>query len=162
MTFRDRFYSFCKLWFTKFQPNKALYCTFLFLNFQLCSPDPWRRKWQPTWVLLPGKSHGRRSLVSCSPWVTKSQTRLSDFTSPEVLPTGAYMKALCFNGECTNVLICCHYRTRKEFYSFLVAQLVKNSPAMQETPGFDPWVGKIPWRRELLPTPIFWSGEFYE
>ena len=24
---------------------------------------PWRRKWQPTPVLLPGKSHGRRSLV---------------------------------------------------------------------------------------------------
>ena len=28
-------------------------------------------------------------------------------------------------------------------------------------PGFDPWVGKITWRRELLPTPVFWSGEFY-
>ena len=28
----------------------------------------WRRKWQPTAVLLPGKSHGRRSLVGCSPW----------------------------------------------------------------------------------------------
>ena len=28
----------------------------------------WRRQWQPTPVLLPGKSHGRRSLVSCSPW----------------------------------------------------------------------------------------------
>ena len=30
-------------------------------------PHP-RRHWQPTPVLLPGKSHGRRSLVSCSPW----------------------------------------------------------------------------------------------
>ena len=28
---------------------------------------PWRRKWQPTPVLLPGKSHGRRSLVGYSP-----------------------------------------------------------------------------------------------
>ena len=27
-------------------------------------------------------------------------------------------------------------------------------------PGFDPWVGKIPWRRERLPTPVFWPGEF--
>ena len=27
----------------------------------------WRRKWQPTPVLLPGKSHRRRSLVRCSP-----------------------------------------------------------------------------------------------
>ena len=32
---------------------------------------PWRKKWQPTPVLLPGKSHGQRSLVGYSPWVTK-------------------------------------------------------------------------------------------
>ena len=80
-----------------------------------------------------------------------------------------------------------------------MAQLVKNPPAMQETPvqflgqedalekgqaiyssilglpwwlgwwriclqcgrpGFNPWVGKIPWRRERLSTPVFWPGEF--
>ena len=29
---------------------------------------PWRRKWQPTPVLLPGKSHGWRRLVGYSPW----------------------------------------------------------------------------------------------
>ena len=29
---------------------------------------PWRRKWQPTPVLLPGESHGGRSLVGYSPW----------------------------------------------------------------------------------------------
>ena len=28
-------------------------------------------------------------------------------------------------------------------------------------PGFNPWVGKIPWRRERLPTPVFWPGEFH-
>ena len=28
-------------------------------------------------------------------------------------------------------------------------------------PGFDLCVGKIPWRRERLPTPVFWPGEFY-
>ena len=28
----------------------------------------WRRKWRPTPVFLPGESHGRRSLVGCSPW----------------------------------------------------------------------------------------------
>ena len=27
-----------------------------------------RRQWHPTPVLLPGKSHGQRSLVACSPW----------------------------------------------------------------------------------------------
>ena len=29
---------------------------------------PWRRRWQPTPVFLPGKSHGLRSLAGCSPW----------------------------------------------------------------------------------------------
>ena len=29
---------------------------------------PWRRKWQPTQVLLPGKSHRRRIVVDYSPW----------------------------------------------------------------------------------------------
>ena len=39
-----------------------------------CSFDPWigkviwRRKWQPTPISLPGKSHGQRSLVGYSPW----------------------------------------------------------------------------------------------
>ena len=82
----------------------------------------------------------------------------------------------------------------------LIAQLVKNLPAMQDTlvqflsqedpleegqathssivglhggsagkesvhnvggPGFGPWVGKIPWRRKRLPTPLFWPKEFH-
>ena len=43
-------------------------------------------------------------------------------------------------------------------WASLVAQLVKNSPAKRE-PGFDPWVGKIPWRRAWQPTPVFLPGE---
>ena len=43
-----------------------------------------RRQWHPTPVLLPGKSHGRRSLVGCSPWVVRVGhdwvTSLSIFT----------------------------------------------------------------------------------
>ena len=39
---------------------KAVYCHPAYLT--------WRRQWHPTPVLLPGKSHGRRSLVGCSPW----------------------------------------------------------------------------------------------
>ena len=45
------------------------------------SDNDWRRQWQPTPVLLPGNSHGRKSLIGCSPWGLKeSDTRLSDFT----------------------------------------------------------------------------------
>ena len=41
---------------------------------------------------------------------------------------------------------------------FLVAQTVKNPPAMWET-GLHFWVGKIPWRRAWQPTPVFLPRE---
>ena len=36
---------------------------------------PWRRKWQPSPVFLPGKYHGRRSLMGYSPWGCKEWDR---------------------------------------------------------------------------------------
>ena len=42
--------------------KKSILCFFPLLHL------PRRRQWQLTPVLLPGKSHGRRSLVGCSPW----------------------------------------------------------------------------------------------
>ena len=36
--------------------------------FPVASYHFWRRQWHPAPVLLPGKSHGWRSLVGCSPW----------------------------------------------------------------------------------------------
>ena len=41
-----------------------------------------------------------------------------------------------------------------------LAQTVKNLPAVQR-PGFDLWAGKISWRREWLPTPVFLPGKSY-
>ena len=37
-----------------------------FYYVEVCSF--WRRQWHPTPVLLPGKSHGWRSMIGCSPW----------------------------------------------------------------------------------------------
>ena len=52
---------------------------------------PWRRKWQPTPVLLPGKFHEQRSLGGCSPWVAQSQTGLSESrTAPHHNPHDMY------------------------------------------------------------------------
>ena len=49
-----------------------------------------------------------------------------------------------------------------------MAQLVKNLPAMLETclpATLETWVQSLgwedPWRRESLPTPVFWPGEFH-
>ena len=43
---------------------------------------PWRRKWQPTPVLLPGESHGGRSLVGYSPWGRKESDTTEQLTLP--------------------------------------------------------------------------------
>ena len=45
-------------------------------DYLLLLPYFWRRKWQPTPVFLDGQSHGQRSLVGYSPWVTKTWTQL--------------------------------------------------------------------------------------
>ena len=47
---------------------------------------PWRKAWQPAPVLLPGESHGQRSLVGYSPWGHKNRTWLSYFHSSLKVP----------------------------------------------------------------------------
>ena len=65
----------------------------------------WIRKWQPTPVFLPGESQGRRSLVGCRLW-----DRAESDTTEATLQQHSVARAS------------------------LIAQLVKNLPAMQETP----------------------------
>ena len=48
----------------------------------------------------------------------------------------------------------------QSFILTLIAQLVKNLPQCRR-PWSNSWVGKFPWRRERLPTPVFWPGEFH-
>ena len=52
------------------------------------------------------------------------------------------------------------YILHTKFDVSLITQLVNNLPAMWR-PGFNPWVGKFPWGREQLPTPVLWPGEFH-
>ena len=50
-------------------------------------PSPWRRKWQPTPVFLPGESHGQRSLAGYSPWGhTQSDTTEHTTACPPPAP----------------------------------------------------------------------------
>ena len=62
--------------------GKDWWWPFMFLRQAMLVP--WRRQWHPSPVLLPGKSHGWRSLVGYSPWGCEewdtSWTRLSNFT----------------------------------------------------------------------------------
>ena len=57
---------------------------------------PWRRKWQPTPVFLPGESHGWRSLVDYSPWGHKESDmtkRLHNFTNGQRENTHTLLRA---------------------------------------------------------------------
>ena len=48
---------------------------------------PWRRKWQPTPVILPGEFHGQRRLAGYSPWGCKESgmtEQLSDCEKPYI------------------------------------------------------------------------------
>ena len=46
----------------------------------LCREGPWKRKWKPTLVFLPGKPHGHRSLLGCSPWDHKESDMTGQLT----------------------------------------------------------------------------------
>ena len=75
-------------------------------------------------------------------------------TSPTLhgrfLTTGpSEVPLLTFNAQITII--------RGSLVPFLVAQKVKNLPEMQ--PRYNPWVGKIPWRREWQPSSAFLPGE---
>ena len=55
-----------------------------------------------------------------------------------------------------------HFARTMEWLGFPPGSGVKNLLAVQESGrshGFDPWVGKIPWRRNWQPTPVFLPGE---
>ena len=54
---------------------------------------PWRRKWQPTPVFLPGESHGQRSLVGYSQWGHKESDTIEWFHFP--LSTKAHLSCSC-------------------------------------------------------------------
>ena len=79
MTFCLKYYVSLNLLFSSYKETfKKIYSSLVnytivsrsetFLFFTLSSSSRRRRQWHPTPVLLPGKSHGRRSLVGCSPW----------------------------------------------------------------------------------------------
>ena len=56
-------------------PSVRVYVIFSFSCEDTTHIGFWRRQWHPTPVLLPGKSHRRRSLVGCSPWGRKASGR---------------------------------------------------------------------------------------
>ena len=67
---------------------------------------------------------------------------------------------LLLSASCFILVSACLLSSYQLLQASLVAQLVNNLPAVWET-----WVrhqvGKIPWRWEQLPTPVFWLGKLH-
>ena len=109
----------------------------------------WRRKWQPTPVFLPGESHGRRSLVGCSPWggteldtteATWQRQRQYVSVNPQFLiyPVSTSMMGLGFLSVFINL-----------GYLLTLLGLLwwlsgKETVFQCKRCGFDPWIGRSP------------------
>ena len=141
-----------------------------------------RRQWHPTPVLLPGESHGQRSLVGYSPWGHKDSDtteqlhfhfhfhalekemathssvlawRIPGMGEPGGLPSmGSHRVGHDWRDLAAAADSHLVVRNVNRDFMAPVVQMVENLHAMQE-----PWVGKIPWRRAWQPTPVFLPGE---
>ena len=52
-----------------------------------------------------------------------------------------------------------HYSEKKDFPGSTSGKEPACQCRRHKRFGFDPWVGKIPWRKTWQPTPVFWPGE---
>ena len=102
---------------------------------------PWGRKWQPTTVFLPGKSHGQRSLWVTVRGVAKSQTRLSAHTHGRYLyilersPLAGLYSSMVFQ------------------YSFFYPKYFRQACCEKQRPGFQ--CQQSPHRSGALSKPLF-------
>ena len=121
-------------------------------------------------VLLPGKSHGWRSLVGCNPW--------GSWGSDTTERLHFHFSLSCIGEGNGNPLKCSYLEnprdggawwaavygitqswTRLKWLSSSSSSSSSSSVAKElvncRRPRFDSWVGKIHWRRDRLPIPIF-------
>ena len=75
---------------------------------------PWRRKWQPTPVLLPGRSHGQRSLVGYSPWGCKMSDMIERLNSNNNNSTERKM----YFWASQKISVTCWYSARSKDHKF--------------------------------------------
>ena len=120
---------------------------------------PWRRAWQPTPVFLTGESPWTEpSGLHANYRVTKSRPRRS----------GQHSTQLIYNIVSGSGV----QRSDSVLYKYIYIHTAGlpggtngKKPTCQGRPHkrlrFNPWVGKIPWRREWQPTPVFSPGKFH-
>ena len=145
---------------------------------------PWRRKWQAIPVLLPGEFHGQRSGTGCSPWnhrvghdcatyflsqckiisqsLLKSQAK--KIVSSCKKPISRLKNKQISDFKIELIILGRQVELRRVVWASLVAQLVKNPPAVQETRvrsliWEDPLEKKIANHSTILAWEIPWPEE---
>ena len=124
---------------------------------------PWRRERLPTPVFWPGEFHGVYRPWACKELDTTERPLLTHFTRASLItqlvknPPAIQETLIQFLGWED------HWRRDKlltpVFLGFPCGSAGKKICLQCRRPGFDPWAVKIPWRREKVPTPVFWPGE---
>ena len=90
-------------------------------------------------------------------WIPTSTLKQGGFRKPETVALFNFNPSHPFTQIMEQE---CNLKLSLQTLRFPVAHPVKDLPAIGK-PGFDPWVGKIPWRRERLLTPVSWPREFH-
>ena len=122
--------------------SKSLFCTSVWIDIWISKGRNWKDKRGHR--VKTGPNQNRANLITFTPDSSVGKESCYKAGDPSVIP-GSERSA----GEGIGYPL-------QYSWASLVAPLVKNPPAVWET-----WVGKIPWRRERLPTPVFWPGEFH-
>ena len=122
----------------------------------------------------PGDGEGQGGLACRTPWVPKSQTRLSDWTTISAQSKGVpvlterQVTDPCIHKVHEMLKIDIIITSGNPVWGHIREQRASQAPEVVTNPpasagcrgcGFDPWVGKTPWRRAWQPTPAFLSGE---
>ena len=106
-----------------------------------------RRQWHPTPVLLPGKSHGWRSLACCSPWVRKESDTTERLNRTE-LNAGCNLISI-FNLLTILLILSSIYKEYKNV-DILIKSVEIVSKRFQQRPIIRTWFLKINYLRSKV------------
>ena len=125
-----------------------------------CGPRLWSRLHllpDPCRPSLCPRAHDEVSgcWVSASAWTLSSRV-LENLVRDSVLPSTSRLSILALFWQCIEYIKQCLLSAQLFWLSWWRICL------QCRRPGFNSWGEKIPWRRERLPTPVFWPGEFHE
>ena len=96
---------------------------------------PWRRKWQPTPVFLPGKSHGQRSLVGYSVWGRK-ESDTNEHAWMQIMGLWEVFSLFFFSQHLLLTFLMSHdsvvalFQTQSSFTSYMSRGAVRKGPRL--------------------------------